>query len=182
MTWGDDFAAKDLQQNYPSMDRTEQLIMQDPNSKWFDDTRTPTKETCADIINKAFKASVNELSHHYGKPGKTWQWGSVKKLEILHLTRQEAFSSGNFPTGGTGSTINALNNGHGPSWRMVVQMGPTVKGYGILPGGESGNPGSFFYDDMLKTWQQGKLKELLFLQSADEMPDRIKSTLNIGSK
>jgi penicillin amidase len=182
MIWGDDFAKKDLQENYPSMDRTEQLIMQDPNSKWFDDTRTQAKETCADIINKAFKASVNELSHHYGKPGKSWQWGSVKKLEIMHLTRQEAFSSGNFPTGGTGSTINALNNGHGPSWRMVVQMGPTVKGYGILPGGESGNPGSFFYDDMLKTWQQGKLKELLFLQSADEMPDRIKSTLNIGSK
>lgn len=182
MIWGDDFAAKDLQENYPSMDRTEQLIMQDPTSKWFDDTRTQAKETCAAIINKAFKASVNELSHHYGKPGKSWQWGSVKKLEITHLTRQEAFSSGNFPTGGTGSTINALNNGHGPSWRMVVQMGPTVKGYGILPGGASGNPGSFFYDDMLKTWQQGKLKELLFMQSADEMPDRIKSTLNIGSK
>jgi penicillin amidase len=86
-------------------------------------------------------------------------------MEIAHLTNQEALSSGNFASGGTGSTINALNNGHGPSWRMVVQMGPAVKGYGIFPGGESGNPGSFYYDDMLKTWRDGKLNELLFMQS-----------------
>jgi len=182
MIWSDEFAAKELQANYPAADRTEKLLLQEPNSKWFDDIRTPAKETSTDIVTLAFKTAVGDLTREYGKPGKAWQWGSVKKLEILHLTRQEAFSSGNFPTGGTGSTINALNNGHGPSWRMVVQMGPTVKGYGILPGGESGNPGSFFYDDMLKTWQQGQLKELLFLQSADEMSDRIKTTLTIGSK
>ncbi|MEZ2338697.1 penicillin acylase family protein [Mucilaginibacter sp. RCC_168] len=182
MIWSDDFAAKDLQENYPSVDRTEQLLLKEPNSKWFDDIRTPTKETCTDIVTLAFKTAINDLTHEYGKPGEKWQWGSVKKMEIKHLTRQEAFSSGNFATGGTGSTINALNNGHGPSWRMVVQMGPTVKGYGILPGGESGNPGSFFYDDMLKTWQKGQLKELLFLQSPDEMSNRIKTTLTIGSK
>jgi penicillin amidase len=35
---------------------------------------------------------------------------------------------------------------------------------------------------MLKTWQKGELKELLFLQSADEMSDRIKTTLTINSK
>ncbi|WP_419701384.1 penicillin acylase family protein [Mucilaginibacter sp. NFX135] len=182
MIWSDDFAAKDLQENYPSVDRTEQLLLKEPNSKWFDDIRTPTKETRTDIVTLAFKTAINDLTHEYGKPGEKWQWGSVKKMEIKHLTRQEAFSSGNFATGGTGSTINALNNGHGPSWRMVVQMGPTVKGYGILPGGESGNPGSFFYDDMLKTWQKGQLKELLFLQSPDEMSNRIKTTLTIGSK
>lgn len=182
MIWSDDFAAKDLQENYPSVDRTEQLLLKEPGSKWFDDINTPAKETCAYVINQSFKVAVNDLVKQFGKPGKSWQWGQVKKLEIKHLTRQEAFSSGNFPTGGTGSTVNALNNGHGPSWRMVVQMGPTVKGFGILPGGESGNPGSFFYSDMLKTWQQGQLKELLFLQSGDEMSDRIKSILTIGSK
>jgi penicillin amidase len=182
MIWRDDFANKSLQGNYPSMDRTEKLFIQDPGSKWFDDIRTPAKETCADIVNNAFKSTIDTLTHKYGKLGKSWQWGLVKKMEIEHLTQQEAFSSGNFESGGTGSTINALINGHGPSWRMVVQMGPTVKGYGILPGGESGNPGSFFYSDMLKTWQEGKLKELLFLQSANENSDRIKTILTINSK
>jgi penicillin amidase len=179
MIWSDDFADKNMQENYPSMDRTEKLLIKEPGSKWFDNVNTSEKETCADIVTQSFKAAIDTLMKEHGKPGKSWQWGQVKKMEIAHLTRQEAFSSGNFPTGGTGSTINALTGGHGPSWRMVVQMGPTVKGYGILPGGESGNPGSFFYSDMLKTWQQGQLKELLFLQSADEMSDRIKTTLTV---
>ncbi|SDE27763.1 penicillin amidase [Mucilaginibacter pineti] len=182
LIWGDDFANKNLQSNYPSMDRTEQLLLKEPNSKWFDDIRTPAKETCADMVTKAFTSAVTDLVKEHGQPGESWQWGKVKKMEITHLTQQEALSSGNFESGGTGSTINALVNGHGPSWRMVVQMGPTVKGYGILPGGESGNPGSFFYSDMLKIWQQGQLKELLFLQSPTEASGRIKTVVTIGSK
>jgi penicillin amidase len=62
---------------------------------------------------------------------------------------------------------------------MVVQLGPVVKGYGIFPGGESGNPGSFYYDDMLQTWKDGRLNELLFLQSPNESSKRIKSTLTL---
>jgi len=59
----------------------------------------------------------------------------------------------------------------------VVQMGPTVKGYGVFPGGESGIPGSFYYKDMFETWRDGKLNELLFLKSAGEKSGRVKSTL-----
>jgi penicillin G amidase len=65
---------------------------------------------------------------------------------------------------------------------MVVQMGPQVKGYGVFPGGESGNPGSYYYDDMFETWRNGKLNELLFLTSPDQKSDRIKSTLTLNSK
>ncbi len=61
-------------------------------------------------------------------------------------------------------------------------MGPVVKGYGVFPGGESGNPGSFYYNDMFQTWKDGKLNELLFLKSADERSERIKSTLTLSGK
>jgi penicillin amidase len=63
---------------------------------------------------------------------------------------------------------------------MVVQMGPTVKGYGVFPGGESGNPGSYYYMDMFNTWKEGRLNELLFLNSASEESPRITSTLTIS--
>ncbi|HEX8021835.1 penicillin acylase family protein, partial [Mucilaginibacter sp.] len=180
--WADDFADKNLQSNFPSMDRTERLLLKEPNSKWFDDIRTPAKETASDIVNKAFAAAVTDITKRCGKPGPGWQWGKFKKFDIASLSRQPAFGSGNFETGGTGSTVNALNDGHGPSWRMVVQMGPKVKGYGIFPGGESGNPGSFFYNDMFKTWNEGQLKELLFMQSANEPSPRIKSTYTLTGK
>ena len=130
----------------------------------------------------AFVQSVNELIKEYGNPGKKWQWGDVKDTHINHLANLPGFGTGQFSADGSGSVINALKGGNGPSWRMVVQMGPQVKGYGVFPGGESGNPGSYYYDDMFPTWRDGKLNELLFLSSPDEKSDRIKSTLTLSSK
>jgi penicillin amidase len=62
---------------------------------------------------------------------------------------------------------------------MVVQLGKnnTMKGYGVIPGGQSGNPGSPHYDDMIETWREGKLNDLLFLQNKTQKSDRIKRTL-----
>ncbi len=177
MTWNDEFDVKGVELNSPSTDRTEKLLLTEPNSHWFDNIHTQEKETCADIVNQSFKAAIAELVHDHGQPGEKWQWGLVKDTHINHLASLPGFGTGKFSAGGTGGVINALRGGNGPSWRMVVQMGPTVKGYGVFPGGESGNPGSFFYDDMFKTWKDGKLNELLFLKSATESSDRVKTTL-----
>jgi penicillin amidase len=181
LTWANHFKGK-VPMKLPSGDRTEQLLIQDPNSALFDDPKTSTKETAADIVNRAFISSVNNLIHKYGKPGKNWQWGMVKQTFINHLANLPGFGTGQFSAGGAGSVINALRDGNGPSWRMVVQLGPQVKGYGVLPGGESGNPGSFYYDNMLQTWKDGRLNELLFLQSVGESSKRIQSTLTLSSK
>ncbi|MBK0378649.1 penicillin acylase family protein [Mucilaginibacter segetis] len=180
MTWRDNFNSKDTVLAYPSTDRTEELLLKDPNSVWFDNKRTPAKETCADVLSKSFNETINELVRDHGGPGEAWQWGRVKKFEVSHLAHLDGFGSGNFASGGTGSTVNALTDGHGPSWRMVVQLGPNVKGYGIIPGGQSGNPGSFYYDNMLPIWQKGQLNELLFLQSPGQSSTRIRTTLTLN--
>jgi penicillin amidase len=180
LTWNDSFGDKKTMLAFPSMDRTETLLINDPNSIWFDNKNTPVKETAADVLSASFNAAINDLVKDRGNIGKAWQWGKVKPFEVAHLGNVPGLGSGNFESGGTGSTVNALIGGHGPSWRMVVQLGPQVKGYGIIPGGQSGNPGSFYYDDMLKTWQEGKLKELLFLQSATEKSTRVKRTLTLS--
>jgi penicillin G amidase len=177
LTWDDKFGRKDVVLNYPSYDQTERLLLTQPNSKWFDNTKTSPIETCADIVMQAFTSAVTDLVKTKGKPGAKWQWGLVKDTYINHLANLPGFGTGDFSAGGRGGVINALRWNNGPSWRMVVQMGPQVKGYGVFPGGESGNPGSYYYKDMFETWRDGKLNELLFLQSPDEISDRIKSTL-----
>ncbi|QHS56247.1 penicillin acylase family protein [Mucilaginibacter sp. 14171R-50] len=180
-TWNDDFGDKKTIMQFPGVDRTETLLINEPNSAWFDNKRTPVKETAADVLSSSFNAAVNELVKKHGPSiGKAWQWGNVKPFEVTHLGHVPGLGSGNFASGGNSSVVNALVDGHGPSWRMVVQLGPQVKGYGIIPGGQSGNPGSFFYDDMLKTWQDGRLKELLYLRSATETSSRIKQTLTLS--
>ncbi|RYE21486.1 MAG: penicillin acylase family protein, partial [Sphingobacteriales bacterium] len=148
MTWNRYFLDKKLLLRSPSRDRTEKLLLKQPNSKWFDNPKTVGIETAGDVVNRAFIATADELLREHGKPGKDWQWGVINKMEVEHLGKVPGFGSGTFASAGTGTTVNALSGGHGPSWRMVVQTGPVVKGYGILPGGQSGNPGSFYYDDM----------------------------------
>jgi penicillin amidase len=49
---------------------------------------------------------------------------------------------------------------------MVVEMGPAVHGWGIYPGGQSGNPASSRYLDRLAAWSDGQLDTLLFPVSA----------------
>jgi penicillin amidase len=39
---------------------------------------------------------------------------------------------------------------------MIVEMGPEIKAMGIYPGGQSGNPGSKFYDNFVDKWAVGE--------------------------
>jgi penicillin G amidase len=182
MTW-DEFTVKDKYYKLPSFDITEKLLLTQPNSKWFDIPATPVTENAAVVLNQSFNASIDSIVKVDGKPGTRWQWGKFKETHINHLANIPGMGSGNFESGGTKMVIDAIRaDGIGPSWRMVVQLGPKVKGYGILPGGESGSPGSFYYNDMFNTWKEGKLNELLFLGSANEQSTRVKSTLTLTAK
>ena len=51
---------------------------------------------------------------------------------------------------------------------MVVALGPELKAYGVYPGGQSGNPGSPYYQNMVNTWANGEYYDLLFFKNADE--------------
>ncbi|HVW98801.1 MAG TPA: penicillin acylase family protein [Mucilaginibacter sp.] len=180
-TW-DEFEVKGVYLKLPSYDETEKILLTDPGSKWFDNATTKQKETCAQIVNETFYSAVADLVKSKGKPGENWQWGKVKETYINHMAGLPGFGTGEFVAGGRGGVINALRYNTGPSWRMVVQMGPVVKGYGVFPGGESGNPGSFYYRDMFETWKDGKLNPLLFLRSADDRSERVKSILTLTKK
>ena len=66
---------------------------------------------------------------------------------------------------------------------MVVETGPVLKAWGVYPGGQSGNPGSKYYDNFILDWAAGKPYELVFLKSADEKhPDIVAQTIMRGVK
>jgi penicillin amidase len=35
---------------------------------------------------------------------------------------------------------------------MIVSLEKPVKAFGVYPGGQSGNPGSYFYDNLIDAW------------------------------
>lgn len=180
--WDDEFTIASIPMRYPSRDRTVELILNDQSSAWFDNVKTPAKETLSDLVNESFKYACDSLERRYGPIGKRWEWANVKSTHVPHLANIPGFGSKTLLMGGGKSTINALSETNGPSWRMVVELGKTPKGHGVYPGGQSGNPGSPFYDNMIDTWADGKLYDLYLMKSVDDNSGKILSHLTISKK
>ncbi len=51
---------------------------------------------------------------------------------------------------------------------MIVELGDEVRALGVYPGGQSGNPGSPYYDQMIDTWARGDYYELFFMRDAED--------------
>lgn len=178
--WKDDFPSNDSTTlRYPSFDRTLQMVEQEPTARWFDNITTSARETVSGILTQSFQSAVDSLIRQHGPIGESWQWGKHKATRISHLARLDALSALNVQIGGGAGIVNATSERNGPSWRMVVALGPQPKAYGVYPGGQSGNPGSPYYLNMLETWRTGQLNELLFLQTAQDKHLRITRRVSI---
>ncbi len=174
--WADEFDNSASLMRFPSRDRFVQLLLNEPDAPWYDNISTSQKEVKTDVVTESFIASVDSLERRFGSISEEWKWGNVLHSHVPHLAKIAGFGSKFLNVGGSKSSVNAMSETNGPSWRMVVALGKEVKGYGVFPGGQSGNPGSFYYDDMIDTWTSGRLNELLFLKSNTDQSKRILST------
>lgn len=163
--WKDDFGM--LPDNFlPSPERTMRLLQTDTTLKYYDDIRTQQVETLGDIVRKSYTQALDTMKVHAALHGD--QWHHVKNTSVKHLTKIPAFSYSDLKVGGWGNVPNAMKGTHGPSWRMVVQMGKEIEAYGVYPGGQSGNPGNPHYADFLDDWVTGKYFRLVFLPNKAE--------------
>ncbi|MFC3197344.1 penicillin acylase family protein [Parapedobacter deserti] len=183
--WSDEFPT-DERLLFPSLDRTFELIINEPEAKWFDNVNTPDiVETADDIIRETFKIAVAKLQERYGDfSPKAWAWAKVKRTRIMHLVPNfRSFGRTAVLNGGGSGIVNATTGTHGPSWRMVVQLDSEwPKAYGLYPGGQSGNPGSKYYDNMIDRWANGELDTLLFMKHADEQSERLQHRMLLNPK
>jgi penicillin amidase len=178
----DEFTDANTPMQMPSKDRTVELILKDPGSKWFDQLKTPAKETLDDLLNESLMYACDSLERKLGPIGKSWEWANLRQTSVPHLLNIPGFGSKTLMIGGTSNTINALGEKFGPSWRMVVELGKKPKGHGVFPGGQSGNPGSPFYDNMIETWAGGKLYDLYLMSSPSDASGKMISKLTISKK
>ena len=149
-------------------------LMSQPTNAWWDDRRTKdVVEGRDDILAKSLVAALQIVTRKHGAPDAGgWRWDRVQFANIYHLLRIPAFSALRIPVqGGVGTLAPSSGTGiFGPSWRMVVEMGPEVRAWGTLPGGQSGNPFSPRYKDHLRFWESGVLQPLMFPRTAAELP------------
>jgi len=179
VVWGDEFIKAGLKLMWPHESTLLDDMNKYPNLKYYDNINTPEVETLQDDITTAFKkaSAVIKVAEKNGK----MEWAKYKDTKVLHLARLDALSRLHLPIGGGDNTINAANAQHGPSWRMIVSLTPQTEAYGVYPGGQSGNPGSKFYDDFVDNWAAGKYYTLWVMKATDAGDKRVKWTWTINN-
>jgi penicillin amidase len=154
-------------------------LLKDSAYKFADDINTPQTETIADDVTAAFKKTAAELKK-VSLEGRL-EWGKYKATHLTHLARVLApFNRMNLPIGGGTHCINAAKPDHGPSWRMVVSLTQQTEAYGVYPGGQSGNPGSKYYDNFVDQWAAGKYYTLWMMTKGEEKDKRVKAVMSFG--
>lgn len=152
-----------------------QLLKDSATLSYYKQVNTGASFTRKQLISQSFQSAVDSL-----KQVKSPEWGPQKGTTVRHLARLSPFSRGPLPTHGNRDILNATSRSSGPSWRMVIQLGPQVKAWGIYPGGQSGHPGDPAYDPFIDDWVKGEYYPLHLMHAASDTSGLTEAiTLNI---
>lgn len=176
--YADEFARAPQPIKYPFENTLLEAVLKDSSYKFLDDISTSQKETLIDIATMSFKSAAIKMMEAE-KEGKL-EWAKFKDTRITHLLRLPVFSRLHLPIGGGVNIINATTSDHGPSWRMVVSLTQKTEAYGVYPGGQSGNPGSKFYDNFIDDWVQGKYYTLWLMTKEEQNDPKVKWVMNFN--
>ncbi len=169
-TWGDEYSKMKLPAIWPDESSLIESFINDSAYKFADDINTPNKkETIADVVLAAYQKAAKQLA----KMEKTnkLEWYKVKDTYVAHPTKLPSLGRYHLNTGGGAHAINATKSDHGPSWRMVVQLTDKIEAYCVYPGGQSGNPGSRYYDTFIDTWAAGRYYSIIFAKKQEARKD-----------
>lgn len=174
LVW-DEIKTSQVALEYPTTYTTIKLIKDRPDLSFFDILETPEKETAREVVQRAFNKGVETIESWKTENKKEPRWADYKDTFIGHLLQGLPAFSYHVQHGGNHDIVNASSHRNGPSWRMVVSLEKVkLRAWGVYPGGQSGNPGSRYYNNLLNAWALGKYFEFQF----ESQPSKMKSVLS----
>ncbi|WP_424812356.1 penicillin acylase family protein [Roseococcus sp. YIM B11640] len=143
------------------------FLLTDPNAGWW------CGGDCLAMAALALAEAVGELSRQHGDDPAAWRWGQVHQARFEHpvlrfvpwLNRAVELA---VPADGDDQTVQRQgfrNSGtldaiHGAGLRMVADLASPDGIYAIVSTGQSGNPVSRHWGDLLPDWHEGHLRRL----------------------
>jgi penicillin G amidase len=137
------------------------------NSERLEPERTP-------ILMSALHSAVDQLTHMQGRDPAKWSWGQLHGVRFRHpldrLSGAEALMNlGPVERPGDGYTVNATGYPEGTyeqkwgaSYREILDLSDWNNSLAINVPGQSGQPISPHYADLLPLWGEGKYFPLLY--------------------
>ncbi len=170
--WNDEWSRSSLDLPYPDEQTLFECLATDSAFRYVDNVSTPQVETLNDVVTAALHKAAPQLKNE--EADGTLEWTTHKAPTIFHLLKESVMPfARRINVGGWSNVINATTKSHGPSWRMIVQLSQPTEAYGVYPGGQSGNPGSRFYDNFVDTWAQGKYFPLWVMKENEAKDKRV---------
>jgi penicillin amidase len=161
--WSDEMAASKLTLPWPDSYSLLERMLKGKGDFMADDIQTKGKvETIQDAVLAACRKAVKYLETL--ETGNKITWSAFKDTYVQHLLKIPSLSRLHLAIGGGENIINATKSNHGPGWRMVVHLTPETEAYSVYAGGQSGNPGSIYYDTFVNNWVEGTYNKAIFLK------------------
>ncbi|MGD0210794.1 MAG: penicillin acylase family protein [Desulfomonilia bacterium] len=167
------------------------ILIRGDESPFWDDVKTPGRETKAQILAGSLADAVTFLQTKSGSDPKQWQWGSLHTYEweteaakispsmgFIERTAMRLlwsyFNRGPYPAPGDDFTLNVSNYLMGkdfdtfiiPAMRIIVDFSRDEPMVGVNSSGQSDNPSSPHYDDGIKAWLKGSYIPFPFKEDA----------------
>jgi len=133
------------------------------------------------LLLETLRAAEEKLAAKLGTDRSNWVWGQVHRVSFFHSlggvvpAAERLFDRGPIPRPGDGYTVNAtaflgssFDQLAGASYREIFDLSDWDKAVGVNVPGQSGQPGSPHYDDLLPLWTRGQYFPLCYTkQSVD---------------
>jgi penicillin amidase len=168
----DDLGAETFPEFWRTQAEFAELVLSDA-THWCDDVRTDPAEDCGWALATALERAVFVLADEQGDTAGEWRWGEAHtapmRNRLLDLVPGLG-GLGNAPleTPGGDHTLNRgqswggdgagaeFSHVHGAGFRAIYDLDDLDRSLYALAGGQSGNPFSDHYEDLLTDWRDGR--------------------------
>ena len=152
-----------------------------PKALWGDTwgTRPVAPDILLDAVSKklealepALDAALEDIAKAIPNKGLR-SWGTVHRLSLRHPLNDKKLDLESIPRPGSAYTVNAASGANhtqtnGPSYRQIIDLADWDNSVMTNVPGESGDPSSKHYSDLLNDWAAGRYHPMPFSRAAVE--------------
>ncbi len=160
-------------------------------ARWLEGDRPDWVGDVAPLLGPSLDLTLADLRELLGDDPAAWSWGNVHQIAFDHQLASlpgigRYWKPERVAAGGDGTTVNQNDvSPHFPpdpvtvvpSCRIIMDVGAWDNCLAALPGGQAGHPSSDHYQDLVESWQQGRMFPLLF--SRDRVDAMAEGTLTM---
>ena len=126
-----------------------------------------------EALEATLEAALAELRKTLGSDPSRWRWGQLHQVHFRHPLGKKEWSRGPYERPGDANTVNAaggtgFTQNSGASYRQIIDLSDWDRSVMTNVPGESGNPESPYYDNLIDGWLAGRYHPMLFSRKAVE--------------